>query len=67
MLRPVSWRSSRRFVSGEGETALHQPREDLPLIYLQSPVNVVGMSANLTGFRPVPDGMIRLQGPRVSK
>jgi hypothetical protein len=54
-------------VSGEGETALHQPREDLPLIYLQSPVNVVGMSANLTGFRPVPDGMIRLQGPRVSK
>jgi peptide/nickel transport system substrate-binding protein len=42
--------------------ALHQLREDLPLIYLFSPVNVVGMSAKLSGFRPVPDGMIRLQG-----
>jgi len=47
---------------GHYETALRQLRDDLPLIYLQSPVNVVGMSARLTGFRPVPDGMIRLQG-----
>lgn len=52
---------------GSYETALHQLREDLPLIYLQSPVNIVGMSAKLTGFRPVPDGMIRLQGLMVSK
>ena len=38
-----------------------------PLIYLESPVNIVGMSAKLTGFRPVPDGMIRLQGLAVTK
>jgi peptide/nickel transport system substrate-binding protein len=44
------------------EEALQVLREDLPIIYLQSPVNVVGISVNLTGFRPVPDGMIRLQG-----
>jgi len=49
------------------ETALHQLRDDLPLIYLESPVNIVGMSARLTGFRPVPDGMIRLQGLAVAK
>ena len=49
------------------EKALHQLRDDLPLIYLQSPVNIVGMSAKLTGFRPVPDGMIRLQGMALAK
>jgi peptide/nickel transport system substrate-binding protein len=48
-------------------TVLHQLRDDLPLIYLFSPVNIVGMSAKLTGFRPVPDGMIRLQGLAVTK
>ena len=47
--------------------ALIQIREDMPLIYLFSPVNVVGMSAKLTGFRPVPDGMIRLQGMAMAK
>jgi len=52
---------------GHYETALHQLRDDLPLIYLQSPVNIVGMSAKLTGFRPVPDGMIRLQGLEMAK
>jgi peptide/nickel transport system substrate-binding protein len=52
---------------GHYEVALHQLREDLPYIYLQSPVNVVGMSAKLTGFRPVPDGMIRLQGLAATK
>ena len=44
------------------DTALQILRQDMPLIYLLSPVNVVGMSTKLTGFRPVPDGMIRLQG-----
>ena len=52
---------------GHYETALRQLREDLPLTYLYSPVNVVGMSAKLTGFRPVPDGMIRLQGLSTAK
>jgi peptide/nickel transport system substrate-binding protein len=49
------------------EAALLIVRQDLPIIYLQSPVNVVGMSARLTGFRPVPDGMIRLQGLEIAK
>jgi peptide/nickel transport system substrate-binding protein len=44
------------------EAALQVLRQDLPLIYLFSPVNIVGMSTKLTGFRAVPDGMIRLQG-----
>jgi peptide/nickel transport system substrate-binding protein len=44
------------------ESALRRLREDLPAIYLFSPVNVVGMTTRLTGFLPVPDGMIRLQG-----
>ncbi len=46
---------------------LEQERKDLPIIYLLHPVNIVGMSAKITGFRPVPDGMIRLQGLSVTK
>jgi peptide/nickel transport system substrate-binding protein len=42
-------------------------RQDLPIIYLQNPVNIVGLSAKLTGFRPVPDGLIRLQGLAAAK
>jgi len=44
-----------------------QERADLPLIYLFTPVNIVGMSAKLSGFKPVPDGMIRLQGMALAK
>ncbi len=44
------------------ETAVRQIHEDNPLIYLWAPVNIVGLSAKVTGFRPVPDGMIRLRG-----
>ena len=47
--------------------APRQLRQDMPLIYLFSPVNVVGISAKLTGFRLVPDGMIRLQGLEPAK
>jgi len=37
-------------------------RQDLPIIYLYSQKNLAGMSIRVGGFRPVPDGMIRLQG-----
>jgi peptide/nickel transport system substrate-binding protein len=37
-------------------------RDDLPLIYTYTPANIVGMKATLTGFRQVPDGLIRVQG-----
>jgi peptide/nickel transport system substrate-binding protein len=41
---------------------MEQERKDLPTIYLYHPVNIVGLSAKLSGFRAVPDGLIRLQG-----
>jgi peptide/nickel transport system substrate-binding protein len=44
-----------------------QAAKDLPITYLWTPRNIVGMSAKLHGFRPVPDGMIRLQGLEMSK
>ena len=46
---------------------MQQEHKDLPIIYLFHPVNVVALSAKLSGFRPVPDGMIRLQGISVAK
>jgi peptide/nickel transport system substrate-binding protein len=46
---------------------MEQARKDLPIIYLYNPVNIVGLSAKISGFRPVPDGIIRLQGLSVSK
>ena len=39
-----------------------QERKDLPLIYLWNGKNIVGMKKALTGFRQVPDGLIRVQG-----
>jgi peptide/nickel transport system substrate-binding protein len=44
-----------------------QERQDLPIIYLWTGKNTVGMTAKLTGFDPVPDGMIRLQGLEMEK
>ena len=35
---------------------------DLPLLYLYAPTVLMGMSARLTEFVPVADGMIRLGG-----
>src|SRR5580658_1369502 len=39
-----------------------QERRDLPLIYLWTGKNIVGMKREITGFQQVPDGLIRLQG-----
>ena len=49
------------------DQALEQISKDLPIVYLNNPKNVVGMSARVTGFRPVPDGLIRLQGIGLAK
>jgi peptide/nickel transport system substrate-binding protein len=43
-----------------------QEREDLPLVYLWNPKNIVGMKKSVTGFVQVPDGLIRLQGVRLT-
>ncbi len=37
-------------------------QQELPLVYLWSARNIVGMKKSLTGFQQVPDGLIRLQG-----
>ena len=42
-------------------------RRDLPLTYLYNLRNTVAMTAKLQGFRPIPDGMIRLQGLEMAK
>jgi peptide/nickel transport system substrate-binding protein len=48
-------------------TFMQQERNDLPIIYLYHPVNIVGLSAKLSGFRAVPDGIIRLQGLSIGR
>jgi peptide/nickel transport system substrate-binding protein len=40
---------------------------DLPIMYLWQQKNLVGMSAKVSGFVQVPDGMIRLQGVTLAK
>ena len=39
-----------------------QERKDLPLIYLWTAKNIVGMKKAISGFQQVPDGLIRLPG-----
>ena len=46
---------------------LEQTSKDLPIVYLDNPKNIVGLSARVTGFRPVPDGLVRLQGVGMAK
>ena len=46
---------------------MQQERQDLPIIYLYHPDNIVALSAKLSGYRSIPDGMIRLQGLSASK
>ncbi len=56
--RAVTDLAERRNLYGQ---MWQQVVQDDPIIYLWIPRNIVGMTARLTGFRPVPDGMIRLQ------
>ena len=42
-------------------------QRDLPITYLYNGRNIVAMSAKLHGFRPIPDGMIRIQGMEMAK
>jgi peptide/nickel transport system substrate-binding protein len=44
-----------------------QVRQDLPLSYLYNARNIGAMTTKLQGFRPVPDGMVRLQGLEMAK
>jgi len=49
------------------DAMMQQERKDLPVTYLYTTSNIVGMSAKLHGFRAIPDGMIRLQGLEMTK
>ncbi len=44
-----------------------QLEEDLPVLYLDNNAWVTGFSKKLTGYRPIGDGMIRLQGLNLAK
>lgn len=44
-----------------------QEESDLPIMYLYNPQNIVGMTTKLSGFQPVPDGIIRLRGLKLAK
>jgi peptide/nickel transport system substrate-binding protein len=44
-----------------------QTEKDLPIMYLYSPQLLTGMSAKISGFVPVPDGLIRLAGLKLAK
>jgi peptide/nickel transport system substrate-binding protein len=47
--------------------AAARTEEDLPIMYLYHPKNIAVLSSKLTGFVPVPDGMLRLRGVGMSK
>ncbi len=49
------------------KTMWEQERQDLPIIYLYTLKNTPAMTARLEGFRPIPDGLIRLQGLSIGK
>jgi peptide/nickel transport system substrate-binding protein len=44
-----------------------QVADDLPILYLNTSLWIDGMSKKVTGFRPIADGIIRLQGMQLAK
>jgi peptide/nickel transport system substrate-binding protein len=57
--RQVTDVDSRRGIYQQAWTIAAQ---DLPITYLWTWKNMVGMSAKIQGFVPIPDGLIRVQG-----
>jgi peptide/nickel transport system substrate-binding protein len=55
--------AARRALYGKIAAQVHQ---DIPLLYLFSGKPIMGMSARVSGFVPVPDGLIRVQGMRIA-
>jgi peptide/nickel transport system substrate-binding protein len=49
------------------QKAWAEESRDLPITYLWTWKNIVGMSAKVQGFVPIPDGLIRVQGLSLSK
>ena len=44
-----------------------QVEKDVPFIYLYSPQLLIGLSTKVSGFVPVPDGLIRIPGMKLAK
>ena len=42
-------------------------RRDRPRIFLWHARNIMAMTARLSGYAPVPDGLIRIQGMKLSE
>ncbi|MDR3536834.1 MAG: ABC transporter substrate-binding protein [Acetobacteraceae bacterium] len=42
-------------------------QKDLPMTFLWTPRNIAAMSSKISGYRAVPDGLIRLQGLEMAK
>jgi peptide/nickel transport system substrate-binding protein len=49
------------------QKAWAEESRDLPITYLWTWKNIVGISAKVQGFVPIPDGLIRVQGLSLSK
>ena len=62
--REISDPAQRRDLYGK---VFAQTSQDLPLMYMWYQKSIVGMSAKVSGFKQVPDGMIRLQGVSLAK
>ena len=62
--RGVADPAARRTIYAE---MMKQTTQDLPIMYLWQLKNLVGMSTRVTGFKPVSDGMIRLQGVSLAR
>ena len=49
------------------DAAIAKQQEDMPIIYLYHPVWIWALDAEVQGFTPYPDGMIRLHGVSVAQ
>jgi peptide/nickel transport system substrate-binding protein len=54
----------RRGLYGKIATQLNL---DLPVMYIYSPKVLIGMSAKITGFTPIADGLIRIKGLKMGQ
>jgi peptide/nickel transport system substrate-binding protein len=62
--RGVADMGTRLGLYGKAFATLH---EDLPILYLYAPRWIFGMSSKISGFSPVADGMLRLNGVAAAK
>ncbi len=62
--RGIADMGQRRALYGKAFEILHQ---DMPILYLYAPRWIFGMSRKISGFVPVADGMLRLNGVTMAR